>query len=374
MIRDIKYTDDFSRQWNLNILRLGQQQGEHFFGYGDGQSPRCTPRAGTCGAEFEKCFDDGACNVMCPTPRYHCDEGNFGAPFYDAKLKVLFIDGHCTGAWIYKYSPDTGYIDDWRIDATTPYGAGAGILAYDEKYFYLLWQYRERPHTANLFRCEWDTLRYAWKSTPYLKDTCELIATNLAIGYERNTQAVSEQGGWLVDFIDRGEVSDRRILRPDGTVESLGTDADLVRIYATRYLLARKGRTTTMYILDIISGEVLQTISLPYKYSDIPAFAQQRLPFIVLTDDSKYYVYLLKYGNYVPVIQYDPSTRKFRVVDLITGNPITARVKVWCSSIGYPSGRFPLAVTPSEIQVSDWSSPPVCDKGVVTIEISDLVG
>jgi hypothetical protein len=103
------------------------------------------------------------------------------------------------------------------------------------------------------------------------------------------------------------------------------------------------------------------------------SFAQQRLPFIVLTDNSKYYVYLLKYGNYVPVIQYDPSTRKFRVIDLITGNPITAKVKVWCSSIGYPSGRFPLGITPSEIQVSDWSSPPSCNLGAVTIEISDIV-
>jgi hypothetical protein len=373
VIRDIKYTDDFARLWNLNLLRLNATQGEHFFGYGDGQLPRCQPRAGTCGAEFEKCLDDGTCTLLCPTPRYHCDEGNFGAPFYDTKTKALFIDGHCTGSRIYKYDPVNGYIDDWMIDGTNPYCGGAGILTYDETYFYLLWQHRERPHTADLYRCRWDTLRNAWKSTPYLKDTCELIARNLAVGYERNTQTMPEQFGWIVDYCEPGEEWDRRILRPDGTVESIGTDVNLIRVYATRYLLAREDHGTIMYILDAVSGEVLQTINLPRKHSSGANFAQQRPPFIVLTDDSRYYVYLLKYVDFVPVIQYDPSTRKFRVVDLITGNPIPARVKIWCSSIGYPSGRFPLAVTPSEITVSDWTSPPACDKGAVTIEISEIL-
>jgi len=372
VIRSIKATDDFSRLWNLNLLRLNATQGEHFFGYGDGQFPRCSPRLGTCGAEFEKCLDDGTCNVMCPTPRYHCDEGNFGAPFYDAKTKVLFIDGHCTGSRIYKYDPVNGYIDDWQVDASYQECAGAGILAYDETYFYLIWQYGVRPHKANFYRCKWDTLRNAWKSTPYLKDACELLVRDLSVGYDRTTQSAPEQGGWLVDYSD-GNVWDERILKPDGTVISLNKNRHIARIYATKYAIHRSSGSTSISILDLTTLSVVQTITLPYKYSNEPGFAQQRLPFIVLTDDSKYYIYLLKYGNYVPVIQYDSSIRKFRVIDLITGNPITAKVKVWCSSIGYPSGRFPLGITPREITVSDWTSPQACGGGAVTIEISDII-
>ena len=375
VISSIKTTDDFSRQWNLNLLRLGQSQGEHFFGYGDGQSPRCVPAVGTCGAELEKCLDDGTCNVMCTSPRYNCDQGNFGAPFYDAKTKLLFIDTHCTGSRIYKYDPVNGYIDDWLVGTGYEVEAGSGILAYDETYFYLIWQYASLPDKADFYRCRWDTLRNAWKSTTYLKDTCELIASGLDIAYGRNTQAIPEQGGWLVDY-GSGTAWERKILKPDGTLTSLtgiGISNDMVRVYATKYAVHRGSGVTSIDIVDLTTLSKLQTISLPYKYSNIPAFAQQRLPFIVLTDDSKYYVYLLKYGNYVPIIQYDPSTRKFRVIDLITGIPITAKVKVWCSSIGYPSGRFPLAITPSEITVSDWTSPPACEKGAVTIEISDIV-
>jgi hypothetical protein len=372
IVRSIKTTNDFSRQWNLNILRLGQTQAEHFFGYGDGQSPRCTPRLGTCGAEFEKCLDDGSCNVMCPTPRYHCDEGNFGAPFYDAKTKVLFIDGHCTGSRIYKYDPVNGYIDDWQVDANYPVGAGAGILPYDETYFYLIWQYGVNPDKANLYRCKWDMLRNAWKSTTYLKDACELIAGDLPVGYDRTTQSAPEQGGWLVDYYN-GSTWEERILKPNGTVIGLNRDRHIARVYATKYAIHRSSGSTSISILDLTTLSEVQTITLPYKYSKEPGHAQQRLPFIVLTDDSKYYIYLLKYGNYAPIIQYDPSTRKFRVIDLITGNPITAKVKVWCSSVGYPSGRFPIAITPSEITVSDWTSPPSCNLGVATIEISDIV-
>jgi hypothetical protein len=285
---------------------------------------------------------------------------------------VLFIDGHCTGPRIYKYDPVNGYIDDWQVDASYQLGAGAGILAYDETYFYLLWQYVGRPGTSNLYRCRWDILRNAWKSTTYLKDVCELIASNIGIGYERNTQTVPEQGGWIVDYLTDG-TSYRKILKPDGSLVNLPWTNDGVRIYATKYIIHRGGGVTSMDIYDLTTLSKVQTITLPYKYSNIPAFAQQRLPFIVLTDDSKYYVYLLKYGNYAPIIQYDPSTRKFRVIDLITGNPITAKVKIWCSSIGYPSGRFPLAITPTEITVSDWTSPPSCNMGAVTIEISDIV-
>jgi hypothetical protein len=368
VIRSFKTTDDFARLWNLNLLRLNATQGEHFFGYGDGRSPRCIPASGTCGAEFEKCLDDGTCSMMCPTPRYNCDQANFGAPFYDAKLKVLWIDGHCNGPLIYKYDPVNGYIDDWKVGEFYPSSIAAGILPYDETYFYLIWQYKYKPHKMNLYKCKWDTLRNAWKSTTYLRDTCELIVSDIDGGYERDTSTVPEQGGWRIDWSDSAGTWYHPILKPDGSKISI-TPA-LKRYYATKYAYDWSGTTLSIYDLTTLSK--VQDITLPYSMS-ATHFAQQRPPFVVLTDNSKYYVYLLKYGNYVPVIQYDPSTRKFRVIDLITGNPITAKVKVWCSSIGYPSGRFPLGITPSEIQVSDWSSPPSCNLGAVTIEISDIV-
>jgi hypothetical protein len=360
LIRDIKATNDFARFYALHILRLGQSQTEHFFGYGDGQAPRCTPRTGTCGAEFEKCTDDGICTVLCPTPRYHCDEGNFGAPFYDAKTKLLFIESIATGARIYKYHPVNGYIDDWQMDATFLRDACLGVLPYDETYFYLAWMNYQNPNYFDLYRCKWDTLRNAWKSTTYLKDSCELIVSNIPGAPWRNINTIPEQGGWMID--------DGTIIKPDGTRVTAPTT--LRRYYATKYALSWTDTTLSIYDLTTLS-EILD-ISLPYTMTD-SGFSLMRMPFFVLNDTAKYYIYLLKYGNYAPILQYDPSTRKFRVIDLITGNPITAKVKVWCSSIGYPSGRFPLAITPTEITVSDWTSPPSCNLGALTIEISDIV-
>jgi hypothetical protein len=66
VVRDVKDTYDMSRLWTLHILRLDKSVGEHFFGYGDAQSPRCAPATGTCGAEFEKCTDDATCTMLCP--------------------------------------------------------------------------------------------------------------------------------------------------------------------------------------------------------------------------------------------------------------------------------------------------------------------
>jgi len=366
VIKDIKSTNDFARLWPLHLLRLNTTQGEHFFGYGDGNSPRCTPATGTCGAEFEKCTDDGTCNVMCPTPRYNCDQGNFGAPFYDAKTRLLFIDGHSAGARIYKYDPVNGYIDDWQIDTSDVIRPGAGILPYDETYFYLIYWYQDNPDKINLYRCRWDTLRYSWKATAYLKDSCELIASALDGAYERTTQTMPEQGGWHIAY---NGYQNRAILKPDGTQTSI--TPSLNRYYATKYAVDREA--TSIDIYDLTTLTKIQTITLPYSYSGGGAFAQQSQPFVVLASDTSYYVYLLKYGNYVPILQYDPATRKFRVIDLITSNPITAKVKVWCSSIGYPSARFPLAITPTEMQISDWTSPPACSNGALTIEISDVV-
>ena len=360
LIRDLKATNDFARFYALHILRIQQAQGEHFFGYGDGQSPRCTPATGTCGAEFERCLDDGTCTIMCPTPGYNCDQGNFGGAFYDAKTKLLFIESIATGARIYKYHPVNGYIDDWQMDATFLTDACLGVLPYDETYFYLAWMSYQNPNYFDLYRCKWDTLRNAWKSTTYLKDSCELIASNIPGAPWRNINTIPEQGGWMID--------DGTIIKPDGTRVTAPTT--LRRYYATKYALS--WTDTTLSIYDLTTLSKILDISLPYTMTEA-GFALMRMPFFVLNDTATYYIYLLKYGNYAPIIQYDPSTRKFRVIDLITGNPITAKVKIWCSAIGYPSGRFPLAITPSEITVSDWTSPPACDKGAVTIEISDIV-
>jgi hypothetical protein len=200
VVVSIKDTNDFARLWTLHLLRLNATQVEHYFGYGDGQSPRCPPATGTCGAEFEKCTDDGTCTVLCTGPRYNCDQGNFGAPFYDAKTKYIFVDGHCTGGYIYKYTPE-GYVDSWK-PAEIPLNGGSGILAYDETYFYLLVMTGTSPDRSNLYRCKWDVLRTGWKQTTYVVDQCELVASNLPCSYNRNTQTLELRGGWIVDYSD----------------------------------------------------------------------------------------------------------------------------------------------------------------------------
>jgi hypothetical protein len=372
LVRSIKSTIDIGRLWTLHILRLGKDTGEHFFGYGDASSPRCRPASGSCGAEFEKCLDDATCTMMCPGSAYNCDRGNFGAPFYDAKTKLLFIDSIINGAPIYKYDPDTGYIDDWLAEAFYPSCYSVAILPYDETYFYLLIGVARYPDKSHLYRCRWDTLRYEWKSTTYLKDACELVASNLVALYHFDTFSAPEQGGWIVNSHD-GTTGTVALLKPDGTLTRLPAEGRAARVFATKYMLRRLDNTPDINIYDLETMSKITTLSTPYSNTVEASQATADLPFITLTDNSKYYFYLLKYNGAAPLIQYDPSTRKFRVVDLITGNPVTAKVKAWCSSIGYPTGRFPVAITPAEITVSDWTSPPACDNGVVTLAVSDVV-
>jgi hypothetical protein len=376
IIRDIKSTDDIGRFWTLHILRLDKNTGEHFFGYGDAASPRCVPAWGTCGAEFEKCLDDATCTMLCPTPRYNCDQANFGAAFYDAKTKLLFIDSLIYGAPIYKYDPDTGYIDDWLAERFYPSCYSAGILPYDDTYFYLLIAVARRPDRSHLYRCRWDTLRYEWKSKTYLKDACELVASNVVVLYHANAMSAPDIKAWLLGSHD-GTVYRLGVLEPDGTLTRVNIPGTNAGFLATKYMLGRIENGTGIDIWDITTLKTsptrVATLPTPYKNAPWSQTSPQDLPLVVLSDDSRYYIYLLKYKGVAPVIQYDPLTRRFRVVDLITGNPVTARVRVWCSDIGYPSYMLPIAITPREITVSDWTSPPPCDKGAVTLGISDVV-
>jgi hypothetical protein len=246
------------------------------------------------------------------------------------------------------------------------------ILPYDETYFYLLVGVARKPDRSHLYRCRWDTLRYEWKSTTYLKDACELVASDLMVLYHFDCFSVPEQGGWMVNSHD-GTTGGSALLKPDGTFTRLPTGMAAARLFATKYMLYRGGNVPGIDIYDLGTMSKITTLSTPYNNPSETPHSTMDLPLVLQTDNSRYYFYLLKYNGVAPIIQYNPATKKFRVIDLVTGEPVTAKVKVWCSSIGYPSGRFPIAIAPSEVTVSDWTSPPPCNRGAVTIAISDVV-
>jgi hypothetical protein len=351
----IKKTDDFARLYALH-LHVGWAA-YHFFGYGDGMSPRCACPYGTCGAELEVCTDGGQCTTLCPAPRYSCDDGNFAAPFYVPPY--IYVDGHDTGVRIYKYTMG-GYVDDWQFG---PYATNAslGILPYDDSTFYVAWS-SGGLGPSDVYRCTWDVLTRRWKSTRYMKDSCTHIASNKPY-YGRGVQSLPELGGWLFgDFAV--------LLRPDGRVEKLNFTK---RFFMTRYGFDMHAGSSKVRVVDIHAGDVTQTIELPHPLTPGSSVLQVDLPYLVLTGPDSYYVCLITYNGVAPAIQYKAGNGGllYRVVDLLTYRPLRARVKTWCSEVGYPQRRVPVASSPTTVEVDDWRPIPNCGK-VLTIEIADV--
>jgi len=351
LVQFIKKTNDFARLYALHLHVGGVAY--HFFGYGDGMSPRCVCPYGTCGAEFEVCIDGGQCQMLCPAPRYSCDDGNFAAPFYVPPY--IYVDGHDTGVRIYKYTP-SGYVDDWLFGQYTAY-ASLGILPYDDNTFYVAWS-PGGYSSSYVYRCAWDVLTKRWRSTMYMKDSCLSLGVS-APYYGRGVQSVPELGGWL--FGDVGV-----LLRPDGDRIELGFTK---RFFMTRYGLDMRVDSSKVHVVDIHTGDVTQTIELPYPLTPGSSVLQVDLPYLVLTGPDSYNVCVVTYNGVAPAIQYRGS--EYRVVDLLTYRPLRAKVYTWCSEVGYPQRRAPIASSPSTVEVDDWRPIPSCDK-VLTIEIADV--
>jgi len=353
----IKRTDDFARLYSLNLNVEGATY--HIFGYGDGVEPRCVCPYNPCGAEFEECTDDGQCRVLCPAPRYACDDGNFAAPFF--LPPYIYVDGHDTGARIYKYTLN-GYVDDWQFGAYMP-NASLGVLPYDDRSFYVAWS-PGGYGPSDVYRCSWDVLTGRWKSTPYMKDSCKYVG-NVGLYYGRGLQSMPELGGWL--FGDVGT-----LLRPDGSTEQLNFTK---RYFMGQYGLDVRAGSSEMGVVDIRTGDVVQKVELPHPVTPGASTLQTDLPYLVLTGPGEYHVCVVTYDGAAPAVQYRSSDRgvEYRVVDLLTYRPLHAAVKTWCSWVGYPQRREPLATSPYQSVVDDWRPVPRCG-GVLTIEIADVYG
>ena len=354
LVQFIKKTNDFARLYTLHLHVGGVTY--HFFGYGDGMSPRCVCPYGTCGAEFEVCTDDGQCSVLCPAPRYSCDDGNFAAPFYIPPY--IYVDGHDTGPRVYKYALDS-YVDSWQF-GTYSLGASLGILPYDDSTFYMAWS-PGGYGPSDVYRCTWDVLTRRWKSTLYMKDSCRRIASNKPY-YGRGVQSLPELGGWL--FGDAAV-----LLMPDGRIKQLNFTK---RFFMTRYGLDMRANSSKVRVVDIHTGDATQTIELPHPLTPGSSVLQVDLPYLVLTADS-YHICVVTYDGVAPAIQYRTSNGRleYRVVDLLTYKPLRARVKTWCSGVGYPQRRVPVASSPTTVEIDDWKPIPNCDK-TLTIEIADV--
>ena len=350
LVKFIKKTDDFARLYALHLHVGGVAY--HFFGYGDGMSPRCVCPYNPCGAEFEVCMDSGQCQMLCPAPRYACDDGNFAAPFYAPPY--IYVDGHDTGVRMYKYTP-SGYVDDWQFGPYTTY-ASLGILPYDDSTFYVAWS-QGGYSSSYVYRCAWDVLARRWRSTRYMKDSCLSLGV-AAPYYGRGVQSMPELGGWL--FGDGGV-----LLRSDGSRIELGFTK---RYFMTRYGLDLRAGSAEMRVVDIHTGDVVDKVKLPHPVTLGASVLQVDLPYIVLTGDA-YHVCLITYNGVAPAIQYRGN--EYRVVDLLTYRPLRARVKTWCSEVGYPQRRAPVASSPTTVETDDWKPIPNCDK-VLTIEIADV--
>jgi len=354
----LKSTTDFSRIHYLALHRLGKNP-EIYSGYGDGTSPRCPKPYGTCAAELERyTYGSSTTELLCPNE--NCDEGNAHEAFYDAKTGKMIINASNSGDKLYLLDPEAKTYTKWPAR-----GAGwhthfqTKAIIYDDSYIYVA--IKKYPRNTGSFEIR----RYR------VDDFLSIFGTG-------NIEDYGEQVYY--EATSAKHVSDRDILTyapnrktipiyeyptenyyeydPDTNTFTTPRSYYYFKRYFGNYVI--RGTNTAVEIHDLNTHTLVQTISYPSGQSLCAITACQQVDpiFVTLYDASNIYVYLLTYNNKAPVIQYDHVNRKIRVVDLITGNPLTATLWVWKSRFCYSRDAYPLNITPTTLSVSDWTPIP----------------
>jgi len=354
----LKSTTDFSRIHYLALHRLGKNP-EFYSGYGDGVSPRCQKPYGTCASELERyTYGSSTTELLCPNE--NCEEGNVHEAFYDAKTGKMIVNTGGNGNKLYLVDPETKMFTKWSARGagmTTHFGVKA--IIYDDNYLYVA--IKKLPRNGGSFeirryRVDDDFLANFGEGS--IEDYGEQVY------YEETSSKEPTDRGVLTfapnkKAIQIYDIAINRSYEYDPTTNTFnGPFFSYDKRYFGKYMLRYYGTGGDVY--DVETHTNVQPISFPPGQEERCGLASQQTDpiFLVTRDDSNLYVYLLTYNNKAPVIQYDHVNRKIRVVDFITGNPITATLWVWKSRFCYTRDAYPLNIAPQTLSVSDWTSIP----------------
>jgi len=374
-ISTIKNSMDFARTFNLTIHRFGKLP-ELYTGHRDGDSPRCPSPRNTCASELERyVYGENTTEVICPNEG--CDEGCIYVAYYDAKTgKILAgtsggFPNIGSGNKLYIIDPNTKTYVKWRA-------AGAGsnthfqcmLYVYDENTLYV--GIKKQPRLGGEIEIrKYDVSEfYDVFGTGYIEDYGERVYYDESLfNYDLAVGTALTNFPFRKEILVTNEYGEYYLFNLDNFTR---TRTYIVSIYG-KYGISMHPVPYVLRIIDRDANTVLANVTLEHGeiYVDSP---QIDAPFVVTQDENSFYIYLVTLNGVAPVIQYNHNERKFRVVDFITGNPVTADVWIVKSRFCFPSISFPINIQPTTIRVSDWTPIPSAKyTECVSIMISDVV-
>jgi len=295
---------------------------------------------------------DGNITVQCMP--YNNVSGNVGFCFYDAKTNYIYC-GQSNGATgLYKLNPDGSYNDFWQSSQT---GGGAYsklFIIVDESNVI----YASAGNGATQFLGK-GTVSYlidSWKSKTYVED-----------GLTSLTPPNIEVVGWDSVIVSKTYY------------KTFGQ-----KLYSTTdfqtFNTVLSPTTTSFYIVGQYLGRVVifdnankqitiynpatNTVEATLSITDADWINQDRdrdLPYfpVVNTSARTFKLKALAYNGQVPMIQFDPTTNKVRVIDVLTGNVLSGfKIKVFYSRFIYPGNFEPMRDPDYTLTPNDWTSLP----------------
>jgi hypothetical protein len=291
---------------------------------------------------------DGNITVQCmPQTNYY---GNVGFCFYDAKTGYIYCGQMHGASGLYKLNPDGSFNDFWQSSQT---GGGAYVKQFiplDENN--IIYSSNGGGATQYLGKGTVSYLFESWKSKTYVEDGLtsltppgiEVLDWDSAIVGKTYYKTYQQKLYSTTDF------------QTFNTVLSPSTSSfALAGPYLGRLVIYdESNKQITIY--NPASNQVEATLTFTGD-----KFGTKDLPYFIVVDvtNRQFKVQALAYNGQIPLIQFDPSTNRVRVIDVLTGNALSGfKIKLFYSRLIYPVNYEPARDPDYTLTPSDWTSLP----------------
>jgi hypothetical protein len=292
--------------------------------------------------------EDGNLTVKCMS--LSNVSGNVGFCFMDSKTGYIYCGQIHGASGLYRLNLDGSYNDNWGSRYTNGGAYVKQFIPIDENNII----YSSNGNGATQFLGSGTTsyLIESWKSRTYVEDgltsltlpNIEAIDWDSAIVSKTYYRTYSNKLYSTTDF------------QTFNTVLSPSTASfTLAGSYLGRLVIYDKAnKQITIY--DPVNNQIEATLSFTGN-----SFGTKDLPYFIVVNatNRQFKVQALTYNDQIPLIQFDPSTNKIRVIDVLTGNVLSGfKIKLFYSRFVYPVNFEPMRDPDYTLTPSDWTSLP----------------
>lgn len=188
-----------------------------------------------------------------------------------------------------------------------------------------------------------DIYRYA--NTLLLKNMGDVVFSETRTSKVLNAYGtVTLPGESAIVLADEGYARAYKLYFRDGSVSEIPFVPG--RRLVGSYCAELPADPSVMRVRDCSTGEVVGEISAPGNqlFHRSNATVMVDYPFAVTYDSNSVYLYLIKCGDFVPVISYDNVNKKVKIVDYVTGLTLSGALDESVSRVAFPLSAIPAEV------------------------------